>query len=82
MPAVAVKASVKRCLDIAADDDLGGIALAHVLRPGVPKVAEPLIKQPSMKNKLKSIQLEILSQIELRSAPKRIGVRGIQAQLV
>jgi len=52
------------------------------LRPSIPKVAEPWVKQPSVKPPLKSIQLNVLSEIELESAPKRIRVEAIQSQLV
>ena len=55
--------------DIAANHDLGRVTLAHILRPGIPKVAEPFVKQPSVQNNLKSIQLDVLSQIEFVVRP-------------
>ena len=61
---------------------MGRVTLAHILRPGIPKVAEPWVKQPSVKSPLKSIQLDVLSQIELESATERIRVEAIQSQLV
>ena len=61
---------------------MGRVTLAHILRPGVPKIAEPFVKQPSVKPPLKSVQLDVLSEIELRSATERIRVEAIQSQLV
>ncbi len=68
--------------NIAANDDLGRVTLAHILRPGIPKIAEAFVKQPSMKPPLKSVQLDVLSEIELESAIERIRVEAIQSQLV